>query len=73
MPGSILLPARAGYGGAYFLIALFAQLMVLVVATRLIVGRGAGDSGGGGAGRVSLLLQGAMLLGVVALVAGRVS
>jgi len=73
VPGSILLPARAGYGGAYFLIALFAQLMVLVAATRLIVGRGAGDSGGGGAGRVSLLLQGAMLLGVVALVAGRVS
>src|SRR6266566_1952025 len=70
VPASILLPARAGYGGAYFLIALFAQLMVLVVATRLIVGRGAGE---GGAGRVSLLLQGAMLLGVVALVAGRVS
>ncbi len=70
MPASILLPARAGYGGAYFLIALFAQLMVLVVATRLIVGRGAGE---GGAGRVSLLLQGAMLLGVVALVAGRLS
>jgi 4-hydroxybenzoate polyprenyltransferase len=64
IPASLVLPARAGYGGAYFLLALFAQLAVLVTAARLVVGRVEG---------VSLLLKGAMVMGVVALVAGRVT
>lgn len=64
IPVSLVLPARAGYGGAYFLLALFAQLAVLVTAARLIVGRMDG---------VSVLLKGAMVMGAVALVAGRVT
>jgi 4-hydroxybenzoate polyprenyltransferase len=64
VPASLLLPVRVGYGGAYFLLALFAQLAVLVTAARLIVGRIDG---------VSLLLNGAMVMGAVALVAGRVT
>jgi hypothetical protein len=63
VPASLVLPARAGYGGAYFLLALFAQLAVLVTAARLIVGRMDG---------VNQLLKGAMVLGAVAMVAGRV-
>jgi len=63
VPVSLLLPARAGYRGAYFVLAIFAQLAVLVVATRLIVGRSE---------RLGLLLKGAMAVGLVALVAGRV-
>jgi len=63
IPASLILPARAGYGGAYFLLALFAQLAVLVIAARLIVGR---------TDRVRVLLKGAMVIGAVALVAGRV-
>ena len=64
VPASLVLPVRVGYGGAYFLLALFAQLAVLVTAARLIVGRMDG---------VSLLLNGAMVMGAVALVAGRVT
>ncbi len=64
IPASLLLPARAGYGMPYFLLALFAQLAVLVVATRLIVGR---------TDRLSALLTAAMVVGLVALVAGRVA
>lgn len=64
VPLSLALPAQAHYGGAYFLVALFAQLAVLVVASRLFSGR---------AQRNSLLLKGAMLVGIVALVAGRVA
>ena len=64
IPASLVLPARAGYGGAYFLIAIFVQLAVLVTAARLIVGR---IDGGG------VLLRGAMAMGAVALVAGRVT
>jgi 4-hydroxybenzoate polyprenyltransferase len=64
IPASLFLPARAGYGGAYFLLALFAQLAVLITAARLIVGRMDG---------VSVLLNGAMVMGAVALVAGRVT
>jgi len=64
VPASLLLPARAGYGAPYFLIALFAQLAVLVVATRLIVGRTDG---------LGVLLTGAMVAGFAALVAGRVA
>ena len=63
VPLSLALPARAHYGGAYFLIALFAQLAVLAVASRLFAGHRA---------RNSLLLKGAMLVGIVALVAGRI-
>src|SRR5436309_2111681 len=63
VPVSLLLPARAGDRGAYFVLAIFAQLAVLVVATRLIVGRSE---------RLGLLLKGAMAVGLVALVAGRV-
>jgi 4-hydroxybenzoate polyprenyltransferase len=64
VPGSLILPARAGYGGAYFLVALFAQLAVLVVATRLLVGR---------MDRLTELVNGAMAIGLLALVAGRVA
>jgi len=64
VPLSLVLPARAHYGGAYYLIALFAQLAVLVVAARLFVGR---------TGRNTVLLKGAMLVGIVALVAGRIA
>ena len=64
VPLSLALPAQAHYGGAYFLIALFAQLAVLAVAGRLFTGRNQGN------GR---LLKGAMLVGMVALVAGRVA
>jgi 4-hydroxybenzoate polyprenyltransferase len=63
VPVSLALPARAQYGIAYFLIALVAQLAVLAVASRLVTGHTAGNS---------LLLKGAMLVGTVALVAGRV-
>jgi 4-hydroxybenzoate polyprenyltransferase len=63
VPVSVALPARAHYGIAYFLIALVAQLAVLAVASRLLTGHTAGNS---------LLLKGAMLVGTVALVAGRV-
>jgi len=64
VPLSLALPAQAHYHGAYFLIALFAQLVVLAVASRLFTGRLQGNS---------RLLKGAMLVGIVALVAGRVA
>ncbi len=64
VPLSLALPAGAHYHGAYFLIALFAQLVVLAVASRLFTGRTRGTS---------RLLKGAMLVGIVALVAGRVA
>jgi geranylgeranylglycerol-phosphate geranylgeranyltransferase len=64
VPLSLVLPARAHYHSAYFLIALFAQLAVLAVASRLFTGRTQGNS---------RLLKGAMLVGIVALVAGRVA
>ena len=64
VPLSLALPAAAHYGGTYFVIALFAQLVVLAVASRLFTGRTAGNS---------RWLKGAMLLGIVALVAGRVA
>ena len=64
IPLSLVLPARAGYGGAYFLLALFSQLAVVATAARLIAGRVDG---------VNLLLKGAMVMGAVALVAGRVA
>lgn len=64
VPVSLLLPRAAGYGGAYFLIALPALMAVLVAATWLLLGR---------TERVSTLLKGAMVVGLVALVAGKVA
>ena len=64
VPVSLALPAQAHYHAGYFLIALFAQLVVLAVASRLFTGRTQGNS---------RLLKGAMLVGIVALVAGRVA
>jgi 4-hydroxybenzoate polyprenyltransferase len=64
IPVSLVLPARAGFGGAYFLIALFVELAVLVAAARVIVGRMEG---------INVLLKGAMVMGAMALVAGRIT
>jgi 4-hydroxybenzoate polyprenyltransferase len=64
VPASLLLPRLAGYGGPYFLIALPAQMAVLIAATWLILGR---------VERVSLLLKVSMVVGLVALVAGKVA
>ena len=64
IPASLLLPRAAGYGGAYFVIALLAQMAVLVAATWLLLGR---------VERVSGLLKGAMVVGLLALVAGKVA
>lgn len=64
VPASLLLPRNAGYGGAYFLIALLAQMAVLVAATWLLLGK---------VERVSALLKGAMVIGLIALVAGKVA
>ena len=64
MPASLVLPRNAGYGGAYFLIALLAQMAVLVVATWMLLGR---------VERVSTLLKVAMVVGLIALVAGKVA
>jgi 4-hydroxybenzoate polyprenyltransferase len=64
VPASLLLPRNAGYGAAYFFIALFAQLAVLIAATWLLLGR---------VDRVSTLLKGAMVVGLLALVAGKVA
>jgi geranylgeranylglycerol-phosphate geranylgeranyltransferase len=64
VPLSLVLPARAHYGAGYFIIALVAQLAVVLVASRLVAGS---------ARRNALLLKGAMLVGIVALVAGRVT
>jgi len=58
------LPHLAGYGGAYFLIALPAQMAVLIAATWLILGR---------VERVSALLKASMVVGLVALVVGRIA
>ena len=63
VPASLLLPRNAGYGGAYFLIALLVQMAVLVAATWLLLGK---------VERVSALLKGAMIVGLAALVAGKV-
>ena len=64
VPASLLLPRNAGYGGAYFVIALVAQMAVLVAATWLLLGK---------VERVSALLKGAMVIGLIALVAGKVT
>ena len=67
VPASLLLPRLAGYGGVYFLIALPAQMAVLVAATWLLL-----DSVGR-VQRVSLLLKVSMVIGLIALVAGKVA
>lgn len=64
VPASLLLPRNAGYGGAYFLIALVAQMAMLLAAAWLLLGR---------VERVSALLKGAMVIGLLALVAGKVA
>ena len=64
VPASLLLPWRTGYGVAYFLIALVAQMAVMVAAVWLLLGR---------VERVSILLKTAMVAGIVALVAGKVA
>jgi len=64
VPASLLLPRQAGYGGAYYLIALLAQMAVLTAATWMLLGRVPG---------VSALLKGAMIIGLAALVAGKVA
>ncbi|HYK83488.1 MAG TPA: UbiA family prenyltransferase [Gemmatimonadales bacterium] len=64
VPLSLLLPALAHYRLAYFLIAVIAQLAVLSIASRLLVGRTA---------RNTVVLKGAMVVGLLALVAGRVA
>lgn len=64
IPASLLLPLSAGYGGAYFLIALVAQMATLIAATWLLLGR---------VDRVSALLKSAMVIGLVALVAGKIA
>ena len=64
VPASLLLPWSAGYGRAYFLIALLAEMAVLLAATWLLLGN---------VKRVSILLKGAMVIGLIALVAGKVA
>ena len=64
VPASLLLPRNAGYGGAYFVIVLLAQMAVVVAATWLLLGK---------VERVSALLKGAMVIGLAALVAGKVA
>jgi len=61
VPASLLLPMNDDYAGAYFLFALPAQMAVLVAATWLLLAR---------VERVSTLLKGAMVIGLVALVMG---
>lgn len=63
VPASLVLPVRAGYGGAYFFIAMFGQLALLVAAARLIAGRRDG---------VRPLLEGAFVITVLALLAGQI-
>jgi geranylgeranylglycerol-phosphate geranylgeranyltransferase len=62
VPASLLLPKHDGYSGAYFLVALPVQMATLIAATWLLIGR---------VERVSALLKGAMVVGVVALIMGK--
>jgi geranylgeranylglycerol-phosphate geranylgeranyltransferase len=62
VPASLLLPWGAGYGRAYFVIALLADTAVLLAATWLLLGN---------VRRVSTLLKVAMVIGLIALVAGK--
>jgi len=62
VPASLLLPMNDDYTWAYFLFALPAQMAVLIAATWLLLGR---------VERVSALLKGAMVIGLLALVMGK--
>lgn len=62
VPASLLLPMNDHYAWAYYLIALPAQMAVLIAATWLLLGK---------IERVSAVLKGAMVIGVVALVMGK--
>lgn len=64
VPASLLLPMNDGYLGPYFLIALPVQMAVLIAATWLLLGN---------VDRVSALLKGAMVTGLIALVMGKVA
>jgi len=64
VPLSVALPVAAHYGGGYYALAVVPQLAVLAAASRLFVGRPE---------RLSRLLKGAMVVGLVALVLGRVA
>ncbi len=64
VPLSLALPVAAHYGGGYYAVAVISQLAVLAAASRLFVGR---------TERLSRLLKGAMVVGLVALVLGRVA
>lgn len=64
VPVSIALPWAARYGGWYFAVAAAAQLVMLGLARRLARGAARGASG---------WLKAAMVIGVVALVLGRVA
>jgi len=66
VPASLLLPLKDDYSWAYFFIALAAQMGVLVAATWMFLGEGRVH-------RVSTLLKGAMVIGLIALVAGKVA
>jgi geranylgeranylglycerol-phosphate geranylgeranyltransferase len=62
VPASLLLPMNDDYMWAYFLCALPVQMAVLLAAAWLLLGK---------VERVSALLKGAMVLGLVALVMGK--
>ena len=62
VPASLLLPLNDDYMWAYFLFALPVQMAVLLAATWLLLGK---------VERVSTLLKGAMVVGLVALVMGK--
>ena len=62
IPASLLVPMQDDYRWAYFLLALPAQMAVLLAATWLLLGN---------VERVSALLKGAMVIGLIALVMGK--
>lgn len=64
LPLSVALPLVARYGAVYFVVALAAQLLVLVAGRGLLRQRFA---------RASLLLKGAMVFGLAALVLGGIA
>ena len=64
VPLSLALPVAAHYRGGYYALAVVPQLAVLAAASRLFVGRPE---------RLSRLLKGAMVVGLAALVLGKVA
>jgi geranylgeranylglycerol-phosphate geranylgeranyltransferase len=62
VPLSLALPLEQGYGAAYWVVAMPAQLAVVAAAVHLVLDR---------LERVSRLLKGVMVVGLIALVAGR--